>query len=384
MENYCGGYYQVGEDKFPSKLLAFVEGTKQNIRPRWIFFNDVWEKAAKAEPTGLSLQDLYKKRAQQLRDKHDYLILSYSGGSDSWTILNAFLSNGIQLDEVVLNWPVKATQGPNAAYPYTPDFTNRAPANYLSEWDAFLKDDLQAIAAANPKTKVTIMDWSETLLTDPPRPEEVLSKPTFMHYVQMRIMGVKTDSEKDALDKGKSVGYIYGADKPRLFRQPGVPFAYTHFCDGSIRHNVSPETYGTHIEYFYMSPDMPSVAIETARVMMRWFDEGKSPMSIIENISVRENWDTFLDLSAHLCRPDYDFTRFQTDDASNKSIRHDKYTWFENLPDYAVANAEWEKMLAGYFNQIHPDAVEKTPDGVPHSLWCSFTPYISVGEFTRP
>lgn len=50
----------------------------------------------------LSLHELYKYRAQQLRDKYKYIILYFSGGSDSLTVLNAFVKNNIKLDEVVI------------------------------------------------------------------------------------------------------------------------------------------------------------------------------------------------------------------------------------------------------------------------------------------
>lgn len=44
---------------------------------------------------------LCKQRALQLRDMYDYIILYNSGGSDSTTVLNAFLDNNIPLDEVI-------------------------------------------------------------------------------------------------------------------------------------------------------------------------------------------------------------------------------------------------------------------------------------------
>lgn len=49
-----------------------------------------------------SLEELKKQRAIQLRDKYDYIILYFSGGSDSITVLNSFLKNNIFLDEVVI------------------------------------------------------------------------------------------------------------------------------------------------------------------------------------------------------------------------------------------------------------------------------------------
>ena len=45
---------------------------------------------------------LLKERAQQLRDCYNYIILSYSGGHDSQTILNTFVNNNIYIDEIYI------------------------------------------------------------------------------------------------------------------------------------------------------------------------------------------------------------------------------------------------------------------------------------------
>ncbi len=49
-----------------------------------------------------SLSFLYKKRAQQIRDSYDYIVMYFSGGSDSITMLNAFIKNNINIDEVIV------------------------------------------------------------------------------------------------------------------------------------------------------------------------------------------------------------------------------------------------------------------------------------------
>lgn len=54
----------------------------------------------KTEPTE-SWKDLLKQRAQQLRDSYDHIVLHFSGGSDSTTVLNAFTENNIHLDEII-------------------------------------------------------------------------------------------------------------------------------------------------------------------------------------------------------------------------------------------------------------------------------------------
>ena len=62
------------------------------------FENIDWTK----EPTK-TLKQLYKERAEQLRSDYDYLIVYFSGGSDSITVVNSFLDNNIPIDEIVIN-----------------------------------------------------------------------------------------------------------------------------------------------------------------------------------------------------------------------------------------------------------------------------------------
>ena len=50
-----------------------------------------------------SFDELLKERCIQLRDKYNYLILYFSGGSDSETTLQSFIRSGIHLDEIVTN-----------------------------------------------------------------------------------------------------------------------------------------------------------------------------------------------------------------------------------------------------------------------------------------
>ena len=54
----------------------------------------------KIEPVE-SLTDLYKDRAQWIRDNYDYVIVAYSGGMDSTNVLESFYYNNIHIDEIL-------------------------------------------------------------------------------------------------------------------------------------------------------------------------------------------------------------------------------------------------------------------------------------------
>ena len=100
IKNLVQGYYEVGNSfmargikQFESKIDALVYATKSNDFVRWNFHDSIWKNSTNT--INANLKYLYKLRAEQLRDNYDYLILNYSGGMDSWTILNTFLSNDI-------------------------------------------------------------------------------------------------------------------------------------------------------------------------------------------------------------------------------------------------------------------------------------------------
>ena len=89
------GYYQVGSEIFNNKLEALYHASKNKQRPRWVFHDDVYGKFDWTTRPLLGLKEVYRARAQQLRDKYDYMSISFSGGADSWNTLNSFLSNCI-------------------------------------------------------------------------------------------------------------------------------------------------------------------------------------------------------------------------------------------------------------------------------------------------
>ena len=99
------GFYQVGEQRYFNKVDALIEATKQNIFPEWNYNKEAFDQFDwLVEPT-TPLQELYRIRAQQIRERYDYIRLEVSGGGDSSTVVYTFLKNNIHLDEVVFRYP---------------------------------------------------------------------------------------------------------------------------------------------------------------------------------------------------------------------------------------------------------------------------------------
>ena len=85
------GCYRVGDLKFYSKLEAIEMHTRTGIHPHWDFNEAVFSSYDWTVEPEENILELYRQRAQQLRDKYDYIILIYSGGADSETILQSFI-----------------------------------------------------------------------------------------------------------------------------------------------------------------------------------------------------------------------------------------------------------------------------------------------------
>jgi hypothetical protein len=85
------GFYQYDGQMYFDKLdVLDIALSKRDYNPSIHFnFNDeVFLKADWETDPPVSLNDVYKMRAQQLRDEYDYLVLMYSGGSDSRQVLH--------------------------------------------------------------------------------------------------------------------------------------------------------------------------------------------------------------------------------------------------------------------------------------------------------
>ena len=96
------GTYYCNKKPFYSKLEAIMESNKNGGQIHWDFYDDIFAKYDWTTPSDLSLDELYKQRALQLREQYDHLVLFYSGGVDSGYILKTFLDNNIKIDEIYI------------------------------------------------------------------------------------------------------------------------------------------------------------------------------------------------------------------------------------------------------------------------------------------
>ena len=96
---------------FFNKIECLQYASKiKNYKVSYHLFDSAYEALDwTAEPKS-SLDELYKLRAWQIRDKYKYVVLAFSGGADSSNVLDTFIENNIPLDEIVTYYPIKAIE----------------------------------------------------------------------------------------------------------------------------------------------------------------------------------------------------------------------------------------------------------------------------------
>ena len=97
-------YYKVGDKKFYNNFLAYYESFKTNKKISFHLHEELYDSLNWEVEPQESFEMLMDNHAFHLRQKYDYLILNWSGGTDSHTIYNVFKRNQIHLDEICVKY----------------------------------------------------------------------------------------------------------------------------------------------------------------------------------------------------------------------------------------------------------------------------------------
>jgi hypothetical protein len=272
--NLLYGYYQVGKEIYTHKLSALIDASKNTrSNPTWHFHDDIYSRLNWQEDSKFSLDELYQQRARQLREKYDYLVLSFSGGSDSWTVLQAFIDSGTHLDEIFVRWPLSATHGKYSVSKII------SASNILSEWELTIRPMLDEYQKIIPNTKITVLDWSNELLTrelddsDWSIAQDHLNPGSFLKFQSISA------SELQAIEQGKRTAIIFGADKPALYYENGA--VYCHFIDKSANGHAY-SRFDRVSELFYWTPDLPDIVHAQSREIFAHINHNPALLCLID------------------------------------------------------------------------------------------------------
>ena len=257
------GFYQIGDSITYSKLEAIEYHNRTGDFPEWNFNRLVFDSLDWSSEPKQSLSEIYRNRCRQIRDAYDYVVLFYSGGSDSHNILQHWLTSGCKLDEIASYW------------------------NYEGSKDEF---DLH-----NAEIKLVVMPMIEHLrnlghdfvfrLIDHSQIDvDTLHSNDLFEYEMNCNVSINTVSRSTFRDKiadyrnmitsGKKVCFVWGIDKPQIFHDDkGHYIQFLDIMDQCSSPYAQKRYYqGWFDELFYWTPDMPELIQKQARLVKRFLD----------------------------------------------------------------------------------------------------------------
>jgi hypothetical protein len=330
------GYYIVGDKNFNFKFNALMYATKTQQDVRWEFNTPQFRALDWRTPLNVDIRTLYRQRAQQLRDKYNYLMLCFSGGSDSTTILKSFINNGIHLDEIICDWPMKHTSNWSVS-------NDPSSFNHISEWELAIRPMLDHVRTHHPRIKITITDTTEDLSVE-----------DHEHAFTISHMGPyqSTKRYKNVVQRFTEINQTYdratvimGCDKPIVFVDRDV------FCvilkdlhcffksSGVPDHRV--------VEYFYWTGNMPEIVREQAHLIYQYLLANPDLKRIFAPDSEFNDHRTYLIKS--IIYPDWNNSIFQAD-KSDSLIWSSQHAWI--MKEKTPALDAWQSVLNSHFRMI--------------------------------
>lgn len=275
------GYYQVGTFKTYSKVEAIELHRITGIHPHWDFNESYFRNYNwKFEPTE-TLDELYARRAAQIRNDYDYVVLFYSGGADSDNILDTFVKNNIKIDEVVT---------------YNYQSIDSDPTSYFNS-------ELAQVAWPKLKTlqdqgvnfiyrNIDLSSVALELLTD----EKFLLNRGYyasLHWGTSHLarsyIRERTPDYKKIIESGKKLVFVWGSDKPRLYKENNrYCIKFLDLVDSAI--NCRTQLINRQEEYdelFYWAPESADIVCKQGHVLKRFFE--KFSIDNINNLDMSSN-----------------------------------------------------------------------------------------------
>jgi len=224
------GYYLCNGVSFQSKIDALLYSTTIQKPVEWIFHQDTFLKYPWHIEPSETLDQLYDRRSRELREKYDYVILSYSGGADTNNILESFIRQNLHIDEIIINHMSSITKKTTILDP-----------NVKASWNFAAEHELQAI----------------------PR---LLFRYNYFHFREI----------KKQFDKNLKIGIIVGVDKPKTKIKSDNKF-YIYFNDLTTNiatiNDFNDEYTNTTVELFYWSIDCLDLLCKQAHVIKKWLEK---------------------------------------------------------------------------------------------------------------
>ena len=326
------GFYRAGHQVYRNKLEAFLALNKipGAHHLHWDYHEDVFSAKPWTVEPPVDIEELYRQRALQLREQYDHIVLFYSGGADSHTILQSFIRNKIKIDEVFIYGAFKAEEKRINELGW-----DKSPGYYTREVIGIAKPVLKELQKKH-KFKITVWDWTNKTL-------DVLKNRDWFWDVGARYAPDTIPRQflheafmhNDRFEaKGKKVGFVFGIDKPRLVRDD--KHVYFAFLDQMLTTGVGNNSdihnrYWENDEYFYWSPNLPEIVIKQAHLIFN-FLKNTNNINILNHVNNLSNFHqgNFNQLVHPIIYPSWDTNTWQVK-KSTSTVKDEFGKWFFDM-----------------------------------------------------
>ena len=372
------GFYQVNDLKFFSKLEATQAHERVGGNIRWNFNESTFSSYNwKTEPKQ-SLNELYRIRAQQLRDKYDYLVLWFSGGADSSNVLNSFIDNDIKLDECVSLVNYEAT-GDKFNFLNGEIFNVAAPK-------------IEQAKLKQPHLVHRLVDLSQLMIDHFTKHDTKFDWIYHMNgylnanNASKQDIKLKVKEWADMISTGKRVCFIHGIDKPRITQvKDNYYFMFVDLVDTAVSGNIQMLNRPWEFdELFYWTPDLPELVIKQAHVVKNFvrplLHDSDHLTTSPETVAIIRNGTKKylkLDTMHRLIYPGWYPVPYQSKAPSLFFTPRDD--WFYALPDSDPAKYAWMTGLKEIWSKF-PDKWKKDPNNMSKGFFPFFSKNYNLGQ----
>lgn len=343
------GFYSVGKIRTYSKIEAIELSQATGIQSIWNFNDDVFSKIDWTKEPKCDLWNMYKIRARQIRDSYDYVVLWYSGGSDSHNVLNAWIEADCKIDEIAVTWNYNAT-GDKQSF-FNAEITN------------VVLPDIETLKNRGFNFRFRLVDISQMSLdifaTMGFNIEYFANRHFSVNNISRSILRDQIADYKDLINSGKKVCFVWGMEKPMIYYDGAKHyFRFSECFDGYISPYVQMNyNKGWYDELFYWSPDMPLLPVKGAHVLKHFVETCDDPKFYQNERSIygyNKTLKMFLtvDTVKILLYPKWNNDIFCNGKASSM-LFSDRDSWF--VKSNLNQNHRYEQMLYSIVKRIGSD-----------------------------
>ena len=263
------GFYTVGDIKTYSKIEALELQKRTGHFPQWNFNNEIFSQQDWTIEPSLDLWEIYKQRARQIRESYDYVVLMYSGGSDSHNLISAWLEADCKIDEIATQWNYAGT--------------NDKQSFWNDEITTVALPIVEALKNHGLEFKFRLLDVSQDtqdiVINTHSDDYRYLANNAFgpNNYAK-NLWRERIREYLDIIASGKKLCFLWGSEKPIFYWDQKYYLVFQDLIDNCVN-TFTQLNYnqGWYDELFYWTPDLPMLPIKQAHVIKRFVETIHDP-----------------------------------------------------------------------------------------------------------